>query len=59
MVSSYLSWYIWREINYRSFEDSEKTMVNLKSFFFNTFYHWAVTLDFLNFLRFHDFSLSN
>ena len=36
MVLSYLSWCLWREIDYRNFEDRERTMVELKSFFFKT-----------------------
>ena len=52
---SCLLWCIWRERNYKSFEDCERTVVNLKSFFFNTLYHWAVAVDFPNLLGFPDF----
>lgn len=34
-------WCLWREINDRSFEDHEKTLEELKSFFFNTLYFWT------------------
>jgi hypothetical protein len=39
MVPSCLLWCLWREKNDRSFEDRERTLVELKSFFFfNTLY---------------------
>jgi hypothetical protein len=41
--------------NDKSFEDRERKMVDLKSFFFNTLYHWVVALNFPNLLGFHDF----
>jgi len=56
MVLSCLLWCIWREKkNDKSFEDRERKMVDLKSFFFNTLYHWVVALNFPNLLGFHDF----
>lgn len=54
MFPSCLLWCFWKEINDRSFEDREKTVVELKSFFFKILYHWIVVLDF-NLLNFHDF----
>jgi hypothetical protein len=54
MVPSCLLWCFWRERNDRSFEDCERTVVDLKSFFFKTLYHWTTALD-LNLLSFHDF----
>jgi hypothetical protein len=32
-------WCLWKERNDRSFEDRERTVVELKSFFFKTRYH--------------------
>jgi hypothetical protein len=40
--------------NYRCFEDRERTVVDLKSFFFKNLYHWIDALD-LNLLNFHEF----
>jgi hypothetical protein len=34
MMSSCLLWYLWKEKNDRSFEDREKTLEELKAFFF-------------------------
>jgi hypothetical protein len=36
MVPPYLLWCLWREINDSIFEDRERTLEELKSFFFNT-----------------------
>jgi hypothetical protein len=54
MVLSCLLWCLWRERNDRSFEDNERMVAELKSFFFITLYRWTVALD-LNLLSFHDF----
>jgi len=35
-----LMWCIWREKNYRCFEDYERTVVDLKLFFFRTLSDW-------------------
>jgi hypothetical protein len=43
------------EGNDRNFEDRERTVVKLKSFFFNSLYHWTVALDYLNLLGFQYF----
>lgn len=48
-------WCLWRKKNERSLEDRERTGVELKSFFFNTIYLWAATLDFPTELDFHAF----
>jgi hypothetical protein len=34
-----------KERNDRRFEDSERTVAELKFFFFKTLYHWTVALD--------------
>jgi hypothetical protein len=39
MVPSCLLWSSWKKINDRSFEDCNRTMVDLRSFFFNTLFH--------------------
>jgi hypothetical protein len=41
MVPSYLLWCLWREINDRSFEDHERSFVELESFFFFTLFTWT------------------
>jgi hypothetical protein len=51
----FLLWCLWRERNDRNFEDRERTVVEQKSLFFKTLYHWTVVLDYLNFLSFHYF----
>jgi hypothetical protein len=38
MVPPCLLWCLWREINDSIFEDRERTLEELKSFFFNTLY---------------------
>jgi hypothetical protein len=42
------------EINDRSFEDHERTLVELNDLFFKTLYHWATAFDF-NIYNFHIF----
>ena len=39
-ISHCLMWYIWREQNDQSFEDSERTLPDLKLFFFKTLLDW-------------------
>jgi hypothetical protein len=39
IVSSCFLWYLWSERNERSFEDCERTVVELKLFFFKTLYY--------------------
>jgi hypothetical protein len=50
---SYLIWCLWRERNNRNFENRERTIVELKSLFFNTLYHWTTALVYLNLPNFH------
>jgi hypothetical protein len=55
-----LSVAVWRivsleKINDRSFEDRERTLEELKSFFFNTLYHWTTSFVFPLVLSFNDF----
>jgi hypothetical protein len=35
MVHSCLLWYLWMEMNNRSFEDRERVLEEIKSFFFS------------------------
>jgi hypothetical protein len=46
MMPSCLMWCHWRERNGWSFEDHERTLVELKALFFKTLYHWVATFDF-------------
>jgi hypothetical protein len=41
MVLSCLLWCLWREMNDRGFEDCERTLEEIKSFFFNILYLWT------------------
>jgi hypothetical protein len=50
-----LMWCIWRERNDRSFEDSERMVVKLKAFFFNTLFQWMVAYKCFHISSFHDF----
>jgi hypothetical protein len=58
-------WCLWREINDRSFEHRERTLEELKSFFFNTLYLWtvafvsALVLSYRDFFFFFVFSTSS
>ena len=44
IVPHYLMWCLWREKNNRCFEDNERSMPNLKLFFFRTLLDWLSTL---------------
>jgi hypothetical protein len=44
LVPSCLMWHIWRERNYRSFENRKRTVVQLKALFFNTLYQRTAAL---------------
>lgn len=46
--SSCLIWCIQRERNYRSFDDWERSVVDLKAFFFKTLYQWTADSDCLH-----------
>ena len=39
-ASHCLMWCIWQERNYQSFEDFERSIAHLKSFFFKTLSEW-------------------
>lgn len=41
MVPFYLLWYLWKERNNISFEDCERMLVEVKSFFFYTLCLWT------------------
>ena len=53
MIPPYLMWCIWKERNDRIFEDSERTVVELKAFFFNTLYQWMVAYECFHISSFH------
>lgn len=42
MMPFYLLWCLWRERNNKSFEDFERMLVEVKSFFFNTLCLWTI-----------------
>ena len=42
MVPHCLIWCLWRERNARHFEDSKRTIIELKLFFFHTPFNWVV-----------------
>ena len=48
LVPHCLRWYIWREINARSFEGCEQSRIELKSFFFHSMLDWARALQFFS-----------
>jgi hypothetical protein len=52
MVLSYLMWCIWRERNDRSLKDRERTVEELKDFFFKTLYLWTFAFGLNFFLAF-------
>jgi hypothetical protein len=54
MVLSCHFWCLWRDRNDRCFEDHERPVVELISFFFKTLFHMTAALD-LNVLSFYDF----
>jgi hypothetical protein len=58
MASSCLLGCLWMERNERSFEDCKRTVVELKSLFFKTLFHWTTTLD-LNMLIFFFLDILN
>jgi hypothetical protein len=48
---------VWKIVpSYRSFKDRERTVVELKYFFFNTLYFCTIAFVFPNLLSFHDYS---
>jgi hypothetical protein len=40
MILPYIMWCLWCERNDWSFEDCERTLVDLKALFFKTLFHW-------------------
>jgi hypothetical protein len=50
-----LLWCLWNEMNYRCFEDCERTLEESKSFFFNTSYLWAAAYGSPLVISYHDF----
>ena len=46
MVPHCVMWCLWRERNARHFEDSERSIVDLKLLFFQTLYGWVNSLGF-------------
>ena len=55
MVPHCLLWCLWRERNGRCFEDKERSISDLKLFFFSTLMDWLVVLQNQSFLSFLDF----
>lgn len=54
MVSSYLLWCLWMEMNNKSFENRKRTIKEIKPLFFNTLYLWIAAVITL-FYDYHDF----
>ena len=55
IVLHYLLWCLWRKRNSRCFEDKEKSISNLKLFFFRTLMVWLAALQNQSFSSFLDF----
>ena len=55
MVPHCLLWCLWRGRNSRCFEDKERSISDLKQFFFRTLMDWLVALWYRSFLSFLDF----
>ena len=55
IVLHYLLWCLWRKRNGRCFEDKEKSISNLKLFFFRTLMVWLAALQNQSFSSFLDF----
>ena len=49
-----LMWCLWREMNSRCFEDKERSILDLKLFFFRTLLDWLATLRNQSFSSFLD-----
>ena len=54
-VQHCLMWCIWRERNNRHFKDLERSVSDLKLFFFKTLLDWVTMLGFRSFSPVHDF----
>ena len=57
MIPIWIMWCLWQERNARTFEDKERSMEELKVFFFRTLCIWTIAVDF-NGLELHDFLMS-
>jgi hypothetical protein len=55
MVPSCLMWCLWREQNDRNFEDQERSIEELKSFFFHSLFSWTAAYLAPLVLSFNDF----
>ena len=55
IVAHYLMWCLWRERNSRCFEDIERSIPDLKSFFFSTLLDWLVAMQNQSFPSYFDF----
>jgi len=55
MVPLCVLWCLWREKNDRYFEDRERNLEELKSFFFNTLYLWTTAYISPLVISYHDF----
>ena len=55
MIPHYLLWCLWRERNSWCFEDKERSISDLKLFFFRTLMDWLAALQNQSFLSFLDF----
>ena len=55
IVHQLLMWFVWRERNSRCFEDKERSILDLKLFFFRTLLDWFSTLQNQSFSSFLDF----
>ncbi|KAF5452893.1 hypothetical protein F2P56_021410 [Juglans regia] len=58
MIPICIMWCLWQERNERTFEDKERTLEELKMFFFRTLCTWAIAIDF-NGMDLHVFLVSN
>ncbi|KAG6729257.1 hypothetical protein I3842_01G018300 [Carya illinoinensis] len=58
MIPICIMWCIWQERNERTFEDKERSMEELKAFFFRTLCTWAIAVNF-NGQTFHDFLVAS
>ncbi|KAG2720879.1 hypothetical protein I3760_02G054900 [Carya illinoinensis] len=57
MIPICIMWCIWKERNERTFEDKERSLEELKVFFFRTLCTWAIAISF-NGQSLHDFLTS-
>ena len=55
IVPHCLMWCLWRERNGRCFEDIERSIPDLKSFFFRTLFDWLVAMQNQSFPSYFDF----